>query len=278
MSDDSAFAGCEAIVRQHDPDRYFSALFAPAAKRKHLFALYALNYELAHIAQTVREPMMGEIRLQWWRETVAEAREGRARPHVVAKALAAVFAQAELPQALFDSMIDARSFDFSPDTFADVSALEEYARATSGALMQLAGRICGCGDTLDKIADDAGIAYAMAGILRAIPYHAARRKVFLPEDLMRAVGLSREELLAGRGGEKLKAVIAQLSLKAREHWAEARRAKPKRAIVAILPAALVPLYLKCLTRRWFDLFRHAGTVAVHRRQFALLTAATRGRL
>jgi phytoene/squalene synthetase len=46
-------------VRTADPDRYFSTLFAPAALRPCLFALYALNAELARVAQTVREPMLG---------------------------------------------------------------------------------------------------------------------------------------------------------------------------------------------------------------------------
>ena len=277
-SADSAFLACEAIVRRHDPDRYFSALFAPAAKRKQLFAVYALNYELARISQSVRDPMMGEIRLQWWRDEIAAAWDHRPGTHDVTRALAAVFGIAHLPQSLFDAMIDARAFDFTHEMFPTTAALEDYARATSGSLMKLAARILGCGETLDAAADEAGIAYALTGILRAIPFHAARGKVFLPEDLLRAVGLSREELLAGQGGEKLKAVVAQLSLKARAHWAEARKARPRRAIAAILPAALVPLYLKCLKRRWFELFRHQAIVAVHRRQFALLAAATRGRL
>ena len=61
-------------MRKHDPDRYFSALFAPADRRPFLFALYAFNHELAHVGESVREPMIGEIRLQWWRETLDGAR------------------------------------------------------------------------------------------------------------------------------------------------------------------------------------------------------------
>lgn len=61
---EAAFAACEATVRRFDPDRYFSALFAPADKRPLLFALYAFNHELARVGEVVREPMMGEIRLQ----------------------------------------------------------------------------------------------------------------------------------------------------------------------------------------------------------------------
>ena len=57
-----------ASVRAADPDRYFATLFAPAPKRPFLFALYAFHAEVARIAESVREPMLGAIRLEWWRE------------------------------------------------------------------------------------------------------------------------------------------------------------------------------------------------------------------
>ena len=52
------------IVRRHDPDRFFTTLFAPEAKRATLWTLYAFNHELARARETVREPMMALIRLQ----------------------------------------------------------------------------------------------------------------------------------------------------------------------------------------------------------------------
>ncbi len=63
-------SACGRIVRENDPDRFFCTLFAPPAKREALFALYAFNHELARVAESVSEPMLGEIRLQWWREAL----------------------------------------------------------------------------------------------------------------------------------------------------------------------------------------------------------------
>ena len=65
-----------ALVRRHDRDRFQTALFAPAAHREALFALYAFNYEIARVREIVREPMLGRIRLQWWREAMAAAFAG----------------------------------------------------------------------------------------------------------------------------------------------------------------------------------------------------------
>src|ERR1700733_7459141 len=82
-----------ASGRAADPDRYFATLFAPAAQRPFLFALYAFNAEVARVAETVREPMLGAIRLEWWRETCESAAKGNPRHHDVARGLAALFGE-----------------------------------------------------------------------------------------------------------------------------------------------------------------------------------------
>src|ERR1043166_4968177 len=78
------------LVRRHDRDRFQTALFAPAARREALLALYAFNNEMARVRETVSEPMLGQIRLQWWREVVSAAFSGEApRHHLVAEPLTA---------------------------------------------------------------------------------------------------------------------------------------------------------------------------------------------
>jgi phytoene synthase len=277
MDLDASFAACVDVVRRHDPDRYFSVLFAPKHLRLPLMALYAFNYEIARVGESVREPMMGEIRLQWWRETVEGARAGNPRAHHVAVALADVLKRHDLPQNLFDAAIDARSFDVSADRFETVSALETYGAETVGSLIALAARILGAGSRRDEQARHAGTAYAATGILRALPHHAARGKLFLPMDVLNAVQLPPDDVFAGRGGPKLKAVMAQLSLRARDHFDAARKyGRPKRALAAFLPVTLVPLYLKAMARPGFEPFRDPAQVAQPRRQWALLGAAARG--
>src|ERR1700761_9154166 len=98
-------------VRDADADRYFSALFAPAARRPLLLALYAFNAEVARGAETVREPMLGAIRLEWWRETAEGAHKGTPRNHDVARGLAALFAETDIPLNELEALIAARGFD-----------------------------------------------------------------------------------------------------------------------------------------------------------------------
>ena len=59
---------CAAAVRDGDLDRYLATLYAPSAARPGLFALHALDLEMAAVVRSTTEPMLGEIRLAWWRE------------------------------------------------------------------------------------------------------------------------------------------------------------------------------------------------------------------
>ncbi|HEX4303098.1 MAG TPA: squalene/phytoene synthase family protein [Rhizomicrobium sp.] len=267
----------EDLVRRADPDRYFAHLFAPAQKRPLLLALYAFNVEIARVADTVREPMMGEIRLEWWRETLAGARQGMPRNHDVARALTALLTTVDLPGELFEAMIAARSFDSSSEAFADRVAAEAYCDATSGNLMRLAARILG--GEADDVAREAGIAYALAGMLRALPHYASRHKLFLPLDLLAPLHLTPQEIFHGSDSRKTKAAVNQIALWAREHLKNARAKRvPRDLLPAFLPATLVPLYLRRVTRGWFDPLRSSSDVPIHSRQMRLLGAAMRRRI
>lgn len=276
MDRSASFEVCAGLVRRHDPDRYFPALFAPRPLRPALMALYAFNYEIARVGETVREPMMGEIRLEWWRETVEGARGGAPRTHDVAQALDAVLKAFDLPQGLFDAMIEARRRDVLPQMFESVAALEDYGAGTVGALIELCGIVLG-GKVLPEQARAAGIAYALTGLLRAIPHHAARGKLYLPLDLLTQFELTPERIFAGHGGEGLRGLMGALSQRAEAQLKKARAfGRSGKNLSAFLPLALVPLYLKTMRAPGFDVFRHPAEVAPARKHWALLSAATRG--
>jgi phytoene synthase len=176
-------------------------------------------------------------------------------------------------------MIDAREWDLEEMPFQDMTSLETYADATSGNVMRLAARILGAGERLDAAAHEAGIAYAIAGLLRAMPYHAAERRLVLPVATLRAAGLSPDDVFAGKTSGALTAVFAQMAEAAHTHLGAARQMPtPRKFLPALLPAVLVPLYLKPLTEVGFNPFREIVDVPIYRRQLAMLRAMMKGRL
>jgi len=272
-----SFAACEALVRNADYDRYVSALFVPAERRAQVFAVFAFNYEVAKTAENVSQPLMGQIRLQWWRDALDEIDGGRVRRHEVAEALAETIKAHALPRPLLDGLIDARENDLIETPFETWAAFDAYADATAGNLMRLVARILDSAQDIDAAARHAGIAYALTGLLRALPFHAAKRHLMLPLEALRAAGISQEQIFSGVMDEKIAALIAACVQRARAHWQNVRAiATPRSSLPALLPCCLVPLYLKQLTRSGFNPFRDTTDVPVYRRQLAMLAAAMRG--
>jgi NADH dehydrogenase [ubiquinone] 1 alpha subcomplex assembly factor 6 len=272
-------ASWDDTVRRVDFDRYLSSLFAPAGLRSELNVLYAFNHEVAKTAETVSQPIAGEIRLQWWRDRIAELYRGVAVEHPVVEALGSVITARNLPRDLFDELIDAREHDLEEAPFATIEDFEAYADATSGGVMRLAARILGAGDTLDAPSRDLGVAYAIAGLCRSVPYHATRRRLMLPADRLIASGVSVEEVFAGMAGQRLRPLLDDMAARALGHLAGQRgRRIARNGLPALLPVAVAPLYLRALTRPGFDVFRDSAEIGVHRRQLAMLGAMIRRRV
>jgi 15-cis-phytoene synthase len=271
------FAYCEQLVREGDKDRYLATLFAPAAKRGALFALYAFNHEIARVRESVREPLAGEVRLQWWRDVIT-SKTAEARAHPVAAALIDTIAHFRIPVEPLVDLIEARSFDLYDDPMPSMAALEGYATKTSTALIELASVIL---DHSNRPISDAlraaGVAYAFAGLLRAFPIHAARGQLYVPLDVLQRTGAKPEDVLAGRNTRELRAALAGLRQRARSHFdafAKGERAVSPAQKPALLPAGLVPLYLDRLERSATEPFQLVQ-VPQWRRQWALWWVAGR---
>jgi phytoene synthase len=97
------------LVRGADRDRFLGALFAPEPARSDLLALLAFNHELARTRLVTREPMLARIRLEWWREAVAEAAgTGKPRAQPVVESLSETVRRHRLPPQALVALIDAR--------------------------------------------------------------------------------------------------------------------------------------------------------------------------
>src|ERR1700754_3498634 len=134
MADD--FDYCETLVGEADKDRFVATLLPAAPRRRALQALYALNVELARVRELAREPMPGEIRLQWWRDVLGGVGHGDVAANPVAAALREVVVRYRLPPKMLADLIDARGFDLYDDPMANLAELELYATRTSSALIQ----------------------------------------------------------------------------------------------------------------------------------------------
>ena len=282
LSPDESLHACLDEVRRLDHDRFLTTLLAPAASRARLIALYAFNVEIARVREAVTEPMLGQIRLQWWREAIEALAQGEARAHEAAVALSVTWERNTFPARRFLALIDARERDLTEEPFADLDALESYAEATSSMLMLLAAEALAGPRAEDARAaiGPAGKAYALTGLLRALPVHASQGRLYLPLDLLRRHDIDPHRIFAGDMSDPLRAAVRELAGRARELLAEARteRRRVDRVLLpALLPMSLCDGYLKMVMEPGFDPFRDATGVPAFVLQSRLIGRKLLGR-
>ena len=253
-------------------------LFAPAAGREALFALYAFNYEIARVRESVTQPMLGQIRLQWWRENIAAAFEGGAiRHHPVMEPLAATIREFGLTRDHFDRLIDARETDLADEPAASLSALENYAEGSSSQLIYLALEVLGArGPAATEAGLHVGIAYSLAGLLRAMPFHARAGRQFIPADIAARGGLSEQDYRALRSTPALRSATAELADTASRHLSLARAHRgriPRSALPGLLPAVVAHRSLLRLKRAAYDPFDPALAIPDPLQSWRLAAAA-----
>jgi 15-cis-phytoene synthase len=162
---------CMALVRTHDRDRYLASLFAPDDKRNHLLALYAFDAEVARIPGLVSEAQIGEIRLQWWVDTLEALFAGQAADHPVAQALAPLIERGHLQKQPLLNLVEARTRELYADAIPDLNAFEGYLGETRSAVLVMAAQILADGRA-QGVADAAGfggVAQGIAQLLEAKP-------------------------------------------------------------------------------------------------------------
>ena len=217
------------IVQRHDPDRFFTALFAPAIHRETLFVLYATNHELARAREVVSNPMLALIRLQWWREVA----EGARRRHEVAGPLGEALDEGRLDAADILAMIEGREAEAEPVESLD--AFEAYVRATAGGVAVAAGRALGAASEEVGALRDIGSAYGVSGVLRSVPALARQSRTMLPADALAEAGLADADVFADPSDPRLAPVASRLRV-AGQTWL--RNARKQRLPRSVLPAAL----------------------------------------
>jgi len=248
------------LVRQFDRDRFLTSLFAAPEQRSRLHTLYAFNVELSRIRETVSEPIIGQMRIQWWRDVIDALKRDDSPPkgHPVAEPLANLIREANLPFLLFYRLLEARSHDVSGKPMGSLGELRSYSQGTSGTISELALYCLGVTDTVAKsAARNVGEAWALTGIVRSVRHHALAGRCLLPELIMADVGISLQDLQTPDRSRKAVPLLKKICDQAQELLKEARSTKRQvdvRAMPVLLHATLANQYLIDLERYGYDLF------------------------
>lgn len=278
--DDSA-AYCIEQVRSFDKERFLCSLFAPAETRAALAALYALDLELSRIRTRAREPLIGFMRVQWWRDAIEAIYAGRGPDHPVASALTDAIGRYDLPHDAFAPLLAAREREVADEVLPDMAALVGHVQEATTPIATLALTVLACDGSTERLAArDVSIGWALAGLLRALPADARARTLVVPQAVAQAAALTQADPMRATARPQLRAAVSMVAATAREHLATARRRRAevsKAAMPVLLWATYAQGHLNDLKRAGHDPF----AVKLERRAPLRMIAAalnhTRGR-
>jgi 15-cis-phytoene synthase len=253
-------AALRAAAAPLEPDRALAATLAPVAAQPALMALAAFAAELRNVARAVREPLMGEFRLQWWRDALDILERGGTTGNPIADALGATIRTHALPKGLLLGVIDGRAADLDPDPWPDRRAMHATLSKTESALFVLAARVLGAKDDarLQVATDATGRAYGLTRLLTDLPIALSRGHLPLPLDASHGHAGVRDTLRNGTITPDSRVLLDHVASDARDTLATARQhiaALPTAQIAAFLPLVMVDPYLRCVLRPTRDPLR-----------------------
>lgn len=265
-------------VRAQDPARYLAALYAPASARPALFALLLFNSALAQVRVQAREPLLAEMRLAWWRETIEALYAGRPRAHDVVQAMHATGVAARVPQPLLLAMIESRHLEALGEPPATLALLEAHVAEGAGSLAE-----AGC-HLLFARPDAAAIAaarraaegWALAAMAASVAVHARQGWRFVPDELLQDSGIAPASALDQGADQRWVPAIARMAQAASQRLGRPQKiSRPLPPMLGL--AVLARACLKRLDREGHDPSRLCPLVPGPATQAALFWAMLQGR-
>jgi len=240
---------CRNLVRAEDRERYLTALFAPRAYQRSIWAVLAFNQEVAKIRENVSEDALGEIRIQWWYEALEDILSGNVRHQPVVAELGYLNDKESL-WGLLNETLKARQLEMFSGGAADMAALENYAVGLGGGVHELILRICSPKQTSEEAVSAArasGAAWTMLGLLRAIPFQWQGGRSMLPKENDTAM----QQRDSDQTFKAVEPTIREMLKFIKERLVEARECAgsiPKSARVSLLCCPLAQMHIEALEK------------------------------
>lgn len=270
------------VARAQEPERYLAATLAAEPERTRLIVLAAFAGDLARIPALATEPLLGEIRLQWWRDSLETLHGGSRTGAPLADALGDAITAHGLPVPLLMAMTEARAFDLYDSQMPDQASLDGYLAKTEAIPFEIALRVLGVAACdAGALAVPAGRVFGMTRILAQLPSQLARGRLMLPSERLLSLGVTTEVMLKGHSTPAVRGLIDTMSHDISATLATLRpqiAALSKRQRVALLPLATIQPYLTKIGSARRDPLRDIADLAPLARVWRIARAHLTGRI
>ncbi|PPQ69609.1 hypothetical protein CVT24_001365 [Panaeolus cyanescens] len=259
-------AYCRDYIRKHDYDSYLISHFYPKHVQPGYFAIKAFSVELASVADTVSNSVIGQMRMQFWRDAIKGINDGRPPKHPVALALFDASKKWKLSSYHLKRIVDARDAELQSPSYLTVDSLTSHAESTSSTVLYLLLQLLSLHSSdLSHAASHLGTAQTFSTLLRALPYHAKKGEMVIPAELTAKHGVNQEEVFRyGPEAPGIESAVFDFATVGHDHLLTARDMiskmqgsngkVPKEAMPVFLSGVPVSNYLKRLEHVGFNAF------------------------
>ena len=266
----SSSSYCMDLVKRRDYEHYLTTLLLPDKIRSMGFALRALNVEISSIRDNVSEEAIGKMRIQFWKDSINDIYNKKhiddrqehvkipnhpvvielhknllKHPNISLELLNRIISSREVflsNHQPFQTMDDVSKY--SDNTFSSINNILLECLIDSKNGNELHGHAKHCANQLGK-------AEGIVTLLRALPYNASRKRVYLPLSLLVSHKISSESIIRGIDDDELRHVIEVIAAVAEEHLENCRFRKKYLSLEEkriMLTAVSVDSYLSRLAK------------------------------
>ncbi len=211
---------CREWIRHHSKSFYLSSLLLPARVRQGSWALYAFCRRADDAVDVDSDGSAGLRRVDALRKRLDAVYRGRAPDDAIDRAFAQVIEQHAIPRALPEALFTGMEMDARGVSYASDDDLLLYCFRVAATVGLMMTKIMGCSDELAYTrAADLGVAMQMTNIARDVGEDARRGRVYLPDSLCAAAGLTPRSILGATTAEPaLREAVKRLLARADAHY------------------------------------------------------------
>ncbi|KAH8814621.1 Squalene/phytoene synthase [Flagelloscypha sp. PMI_526] len=252
---------CVNVLRQRDYESFLIGHLFPKDLYSGYFALKAFSVELATVQDNVSSPVLGNMRMQFWRDALNSI--DKPPNHPIAVALSHAIQKYNINQYHLKRIIEARDTEIRNSTHLTTDSFLKHSEATSSSILYLLLSLLKLQSSeLDHAASHLGAAQTIVTLLRALPFHLRARRMVIPADITAEGRVVHEDVFRrgpqAEGFEDAVFKFATLAndhlVTARERLGEAPKAIRERAKPVFMSMVPVGHFLKTLEKVNFNVF------------------------
>ena len=233
------------ITRRSRSNFYYGFLALPRPRRDALYAVYAFCRTVDDIADVGQargdDPATLHQALGEWREEVARCYAADGVPaHPIGRRLQAAVQAFPIPRDALEAIVDGVESDLDRRTYETMDDLYPYCYRVASAVGLCAIEIFGYTDPRARqYAVDLGLALQLTNIVRDVGTDARAGRVYLPQEDLRAFGVSADDLREGRYGPGFVRLMQREAERARGFYRAAWASYPAVDARSLVPAEIM---------------------------------------